>query len=71
MSFKNVLNKTPLQLSGAVMGVVNFLIINDTIHMKVAAVSGLNLAMIGVFGLFVATKTANKAVLNELAGGES
>lgn len=69
MSPKNIFNKTPLQLSGAIVAVVNFLIINGTINMKAEAVSGLNLAMVSVLGLLVANKTANKAVLNELANG--
>lgn len=66
-AIKNIFDKTPLMLSGAIMGVVNFLILMEWLSMDGKQVSGLNLALVGVLGLFVATKTANKAVLEELA----
>lgn len=66
MSFKNVLEKNPIQISAAVILVINFLIAAEVFTMKPLAVAALNSALVGVMALFVSNKTANKAVLNEM-----
>lgn len=67
-SIKSVLDKNPIQLSSAIMLLVNFLVIAHIVgHPDAETVAAGNGALIALLGLFVATKTANKAVLDELA----
>lgn len=66
-ALRNMLDKHPIQLAGAIMGWVNLAIIADWVTMKPAAVAGLNGALVLTLGLFVATKTANVSVLNALS----
>ena len=62
-----VLDKHPNIISGAVLAWVNVLIALGVLELDGKEVSALNLALAGTLSLFVASKTANVAVLNELA----
>lgn len=64
---KNVLTKNPVQISGAVMAVVNLLIILSVFTMDGQAVAALNIALSSVLGLFVVANTTNTAKLEELS----
>lgn len=67
-SAKAMLDKSPLVISGAVMGVVNVPIVTGAIALSGPAVSAINLALVGVLSVFlVVPKTTNTAALNELA----
>lgn len=59
-------NRNPIQISGAIMGVVNLPIIGQLWKPDPAFVSGLNIALVGLLGLFVVAKTTNKAALAEV-----
>lgn len=65
----NIASKNPIQISSAVVGIVNFLIIMGVFDMTPDQVAALNMALLGVLGLFVITNTTNTAKLNELDDG--
>ena len=64
---KNILDKSPVTVSGAVVAVVNFCIAMSWLTLDGKQVAALNTALVLLLSLFVANKTANKAVLHELA----
>lgn len=66
-ALSNVLDKHPNIISGAVLAWVNVLIALGVIELDGKEVSALNLALAGTLSLFVASKTANVSVLNDLA----
>lgn len=66
-SLRAVLDKQPVQISGAAFAVVNLFVASGVVHVSGALVAAANTALALVLGLFVQTKTANKSVLNELA----
>lgn len=66
-AIRNLFDKHPIQLAGAVMAWVNLAIIVGWVEMKPEAVAGLNGALVITLGLFVAAKTTNTRVLNDLA----
>lgn len=66
-SLKNVLDKNPIQLSGAAMAVLNVPIVSGAIDWSTATVAAANVALVAVLGLFISAKTSNDAVLAELA----
>lgn len=68
-SLKNLATKNPTQISGAVMGVVNVPIVAGWWTLAGPAVAAVNIALVGVLGLFVAATTTNTAKLNELDAG--
>lgn len=65
-SVKNLINKNPIQLSTAVMAIVNFCIIVHWLTLHADAVAALNTVLVLVFGLFVTTQTTNTSKLNDL-----
>lgn len=72
-SARNLLEKNPIQLSGVVVAFVNLLMILDWINLAADAVAALNIFMVAFLGLFVTTKTTNRAGLQEIeaaTGGE-
>jgi hypothetical protein len=72
-SARNLLEKNPIQLSGVVVAFVNLLMILDWIDLAADAVAALNIFMVAFLGLFVTTKTTNRAGLQEIeeaTGGE-
>lgn len=66
-ALSNVLDKHPNIISGAVMSWVNLAIIAEWVKIDGKTASALNLALAATLALFVASKTSNTAVLNELA----
>lgn len=62
-SVKNILDKNPIQISGFVVVVVNFLILMGWVSMTGTQVAGLNGVVVTGLGLFIANKTENKADL--------
>lgn len=66
-AFRNLFDKHPNIISGAVMAWVNLVIIAGWVRVDGKTVSALNLAIGATLALFVAAKTSNTAVLNELA----
>lgn len=66
-AIRNLLDKNPTQISAAVMAIVNLPILATWWTPPAAAVSGLNVALVLVLGLFVVTRTVNGAKLAELA----
>lgn len=64
-SLKELGNRNPVQISGAVMTLVNLPIIGQVWHPEPEFVSGLNIALVAVLGLFVVAKTVNTAKLEE------
>lgn len=68
-SLKSVLDKQPVAIAAAVIAVLNAFVIAGTVHLSSQSVAGINVALVAVLGLFVGNRTANKAVLNELADG--
>lgn len=66
-SLKSVLDKQPVAIAAAVIAVLNAFVIAGTVTLNAQSVSGINVALVAVLGLFVGNRTANKAVLNELA----
>jgi len=67
--FNSLLTKNPIQISGAVMAIINFLIIMDWLEMTPDQVAALNVALVAVLGLFVVSTTTNTAKLEELDNG--
>ena len=65
-SLKNILDKTPIQLSGAIVGILNLGVLLDVVDLTADQVSGVNVGAVLLLGLFVSQKTANKAVLAEI-----
>lgn len=70
-SLKNILDKNPIQLSGAVMAVLNVPIVAGAIDWSTATVAAANVALVAVLGLFISAKTSNDAVLQEMAEGQN
>lgn len=66
MSIRGILDKNPIQITTAIILVVNFFVAAEILEINAIAVASLNSALVGIMGLFVATKTANKRVLNEM-----
>jgi hypothetical protein len=66
---QNLAAKNPIQISGAIMAIINFFIIMDWIDMSADGVAALNVALVAVLGLFVVNATTNTAKLDELANG--
>jgi hypothetical protein len=67
---KTILDKNPIQLSGAIMAVVNFLILMEWVTMTDKQVAGANVALVAVLSLFIVSKTTNTAKLEELSNTE-
>lgn len=65
-SLKEIFNRNPIQISGAVLALANFAIIMDWIDMTADQVAAGNGALGAILGLFVVTKTTNTAKLEEL-----
>lgn len=65
-SLKAVLQKSPVIISGAVIAVVNFCIIQEWIDLSAKGVASLNTALVLVLGLFVVNTTVNQAGLDEV-----
>lgn len=65
-SVKNLLDKNPAQVSAVVMAGVNLPILAGTWDPSVEFVSGLNLFVGSVLGLFFVSKTVNRAGLEEV-----
>lgn len=66
MSLKNVLDKSPIQIATAVQMCLNLLVLAGVLDIGVNVLAASNGALVSILGLFVANKTANKAVLNEI-----
>jgi hypothetical protein len=66
-SLKNVLDKNPIQLSGAAMAVLNVPIVSGALDWSTPTTAAANVALVAVLGLFISAKTSNDAVLQELA----
>jgi hypothetical protein len=64
---KNLLDKNPVTISGALVAIVGAAVISGWISLSVESLAAWNTALVLVLGLFVNSRTANKAVLNELA----
>lgn len=64
-SVKNLVQKNPVQISGAVIAVLNVLIIAGWVVLDAKAVAALNTALIAVLGLFVSQATVNAAALRD------
>lgn len=64
----NIFDKNPIQISGAVMAVVNLPIIGQVWTPDPALVSGINTALVAVLGLFIVSKTTNSKALEEVDG---
>ena len=67
-NLKEVLNRNPIQISGAIGSGVNFAILMEWLSMTDKQVAGLNVFLLALLGLFVVTKTTNTSKLNELGG---
>lgn len=67
-SLKNLLAKQPVQISAAVVSVLNLAIVAGWVHISAATVAGANTSVVLVLGLFVGATTTNTAKLRELAG---
>lgn len=65
-SLKEVLNRNPIQISGAIGAIVNWAVIMEWLDITGDQVAGLNVVLLAVLGLFVVTKTTNTAKLEEL-----
>lgn len=63
---KNVLDKNPIQISGAVMACVNVPVVSGALDWSTPTVAAVNVALVAVLGLFISSKTANKATLEEM-----
>jgi hypothetical protein len=66
-AIRNLFDKHPIQLAGALTAWLNLAVIAGWVEISAEAVAGLNGALVITLGLFVASKTANVAVLNDLA----
>jgi len=64
---KNVLDKNPIQISGAAMAVLNVPIVSGAINWSTPTVAAANVALVAVLGLFISSKTVNEATLKEIA----
>lgn len=64
---KNLLQKNPIQISGALFAIANATIVSGWVEMTVEQLAAWETALLLVLGLFVASQTVNKAVLSELA----
>jgi hypothetical protein len=65
--FKALLDKNPVTISAAVVAVVGAAVISGWVTISVEALAAWNTALVLALGLFVNSRTANVAVLNELA----
>ena len=73
---RNILDKNPIQISAAVVAVLNVPVVAGAISLTTETVGAMNVALVAVLSLFVSSKTANRAVLDEIAqvveqGGDS
>jgi hypothetical protein len=66
-SLKNVLTKNPVEITGVVMSFVNLGVIVDIIDLSADSVSALNIALMGLLGLFVAKTTVSTTRLEEVS----
>lgn len=64
--FANLMAKNPIQISGAVMAVLNFAIIMNWVNMTDIQVAAANSALGAVLGLFITSNTVNSKKLEEL-----
>lgn len=64
-SLKNLFTKNPIQISGAVVTVLNALVLMEVWTPSTKVISGINVALISVLGLFVVSNTVNAAKLGE------
>lgn len=67
-SLKNILTQSPNVISGAVVAVVNFCLIQGWVTLPADGVAALNVALICVLGLFVATVNASNKKEAQLEG---
>jgi hypothetical protein len=65
-SVKNLINKNPIQISGAVLAIMNWLVLMDWVELADKQVAGFNTALVAVLGVFIANKTENSESLREL-----
>lgn len=65
-SIKNLLSKNPIQISAAVMSLVNLLLIVHVVDWSQEAIAAGNVALITVLGLFIVQNTVNSKKLSEL-----
>lgn len=65
-SLKAVLDKQPIQITGAVMAVMNIVVAADVWHPTAGLLAAINTGLTIMFGMFVGSKTANKRVLNDI-----
>lgn len=66
-SLKNLVTKNPIQISFAVICIVNFCVWMDWFDLTDNQVSGLNTAIVAVLSLFIVGNTVNATKLNELS----
>jgi hypothetical protein len=66
-SFRGLLDKQPVTISAAVFAVLNVLVTAGVFTVDSKTLAAANVALVLVLGLFVNSKTANTAVLSEIA----
>lgn len=66
---RNILDKQPVQITGAVMSVLNLAVVAGWVHAASTTVAAGNTALVLILGLFVNSRTTNTAVLHEIANG--
>lgn len=66
-ALRNLLDKNPIQISGAVVALVNAIAAASSWAPSPETILAGETALVAVLGLFVAAKTENSASLNELA----
>lgn len=67
---KNILDKSPIQITAAILSIVNLGVLMNWYTLTGDQVAGLNTALFSVLGLFIVSKTSNKAVLQEMADAQ-
>lgn len=66
-SLKAIWDKQPVTISTAAIAVLNVLVAMSVIQLDAKELSAINVAAVAVLGLFINSKTANKAGLDEVA----
>lgn len=66
-SLKAVIDKNPIQISAAIMSVVNFAVAMAWVHLTKNQTVALNLALFNVLSVFTISRTTNTAKLAEFA----
>ena len=69
-SFKNVLDKHPNQIVVAFQACLNVPIVSGALTWSTPTVAAVNVALGAVLQLFVSSKTANKATLEEMGSAD-